>query len=157
MIQEHIFKTWIMLKRVSSLENDMLEPYHNGNSSNDKNSSNNELDNYFRMKFLQTASTSSQIEKNDEDMQQKIINISSQVKLTFFENVLDNWEMRRFDDPTLFELSQVILAVPPTQVSVERAFSALGLVLSARRNRLSDNAINDLLICKLNSDIFDQI
>jgi hAT family C-terminal dimerisation region len=47
--------------------------------------------------------------------------------------------MRRFADPQLFGLSQVVLAVPPTQVSVERAFSALGLILTARRNRLGDN------------------
>jgi hypothetical protein len=47
--------------------------------------------------------------------------------------------MRRFADPQLFGLSQVVLAGPPTQISVERASSALAFILTARRNRLGDN------------------
>jgi hAT family C-terminal dimerisation region len=61
----------------------------------------------------------------------------------------------RYDDPNLYQLSQDILAVPPTQISVERAFSDLGLILTSRRNRLADNTIENLLVCKLNPDVFD--
>jgi hAT family C-terminal dimerisation region len=71
--------------------------------------------------------------------EQNNLNVANQVQLPLSENVLRSWEMRRFADPQLFGLSQVVLAVPPTQVSVERASSALGFILTARRNRLGDN------------------
>jgi hypothetical protein len=66
--------------------------------------------------------TSCKIGRRDKT---KKINVANQVQLPLSENILRSWEMRRFADPQLFGLSQVVLAVPPTQVSVERAFSAL--------------------------------
>jgi hAT family C-terminal dimerisation region len=69
------------------------------------------------------------------------MNVANQVQLPLSENILRSWEMRWFADPQLFGLSQVVLPVPPTQVSVERAFSALWLILTARRNRLGDNIV----------------
>jgi hAT family C-terminal dimerisation region len=108
---------------------------------------------FFRSQQVQ----SSFVDKSDAEIKQKIFNVANQMQLPLSENVLRSWEMRRFADPQLFGLSQVVLAVPPTQVSVERAFSALGLILTARRNRLGDNTIDDLLICKLNPDILNKI
>jgi hAT family C-terminal dimerisation region len=150
--QDQIFKAWLLMKRFSP-----LEPFQNASESIHKEQPNNDdLDHFFRIKFNQPA-THSTVNKTDEEMQQKILNISNQVQLSLSDNVLHNWEMRRYDEPNLFKISQVVLAVPPTQVSVERAFSALGLILTARRNRLSDKTIDDLLVCKLNSDVFDRI
>lgn len=45
-------------------------------------------------------------------------------------------------------LAQVALGVPATQVSVERAFSALKFVLSEQRSRLSASTLDDLLLLK---------
>lgn len=47
----------------------------------------------------------------------------------------------------------VILSAPATQVSVERAFSALALVLNPLRTSLKGAAINDILLCALNDDV----
>lgn len=44
-----------------------------------------------------------------------------------------------------------ILSIAPTQVSVERAFSALKLVLSDLRANLNAESIDNILVCKLNS------
>jgi hAT family C-terminal dimerisation region len=140
------------MKRFSPLEqfHNVLEPVHDELQNDD------DLQQFFRTNFRQPTSHSS-AGKTDEDIQQKKFNISNQPPINLSENVLHNWEKRRYDEPNLFKISQVILAVPPTQVSVERAFSALGLVLTARRNRLGDKTIDDLLVCKLNSDVFDRI
>lgn len=49
----------------------------------------------------------------------------------------------------------VVLATPSNQVSVERSFSALALVLTSHRAGLGQDALEDILIIKLNRDIFE--
>uniref|UniRef100_A0A6P4ECU6 Uncharacterized protein LOC108040188 n=1 Tax=Drosophila rhopaloa TaxID=1041015 RepID=A0A6P4ECU6_DRORH len=52
-------------------------------------------------------------------------------------NVLNFWRERKSTDPELYGLSKVCFAIPPTQVTIERAFSSLKLILVDKRNRLS--------------------
>ena len=47
------------------------------------------------------------------------------------------WESQKIKEPELFLLSQVVLALPVTQVSVERAYSGLKFILSDLRSNLS--------------------
>lgn len=50
------------------------------------------------------------------------------------ESILAYWSTAvRFEYPALYELSQILLSVPATQVSVERSFSALRFVLNDYR------------------------
>lgn len=63
-------------------------------------------------------------------------------------NMLKFWEERKERQPELYMLAQVALGVPATQVSVERAFSALKFVLSDQRSRLSESTLDDLLLLK---------
>jgi hAT family C-terminal dimerisation region len=132
------------------LENDAGEQIHDDQPSTD------ELEQYFHQNFQQTSSSSTN-DKFDENIHQKILNLSYQAKLTLSENELDYWEMRRYDEPILLKISQVVLAVPATQASVERSFCALELVLTTRRNCLEDHTIDDLLVCKLNDDVFAKV
>jgi hAT family C-terminal dimerisation region len=150
-VQDQIFNTWLLLNRFSPRDVHQQDP-----PQEIQQPSTSKLDQYFHKKFSQQESHP-RINKNDDDVKRKISNLSNQAQLPLSGNVLLHWEIRRYDDPILYQLSQVILAVPPTQVSVERAFSALGLILTSRRNRLADNTINNLLVCKLNPDVFDQI
>ncbi|XP_018795159.1 PREDICTED: uncharacterized protein LOC108972800 [Bactrocera latifrons] len=48
-----------------------------------------------------------------------------------------------------------VVAIPPTQVTIERAFSSLKLVLSDNRNRLSHHTLENILLVRLNSTHFD--
>ncbi|PVU86214.1 hypothetical protein BB559_006600 [Furculomyces boomerangus] len=48
------------------------------------------------------------------------------------------------------ELAKVILVVPATQVSVEKKFSAIKLILSDKRTNLSKKNLENILICRLN-------
>jgi hAT family C-terminal dimerisation region len=134
-----------------------LEPLQSSKPVQDEPENDDSLQKFFRENFRQPMAMSTQPGKTDDDIKQKIFNLANQAPINLSENVLQNWERRRYDDANLFQISQIILAVPPTQVSVERAFSALGLVLTARRNRLADKTIDDLLVCKLNVEIFDRI
>ncbi|KAI8126496.1 putative AC transposase [Lucilia cuprina] len=65
-------------------------------------------------------------------------------------NVLNFWKDRKYSDPELYALSNVCFAIPPTQVSVERAFSSLKFVLTENRNRLSKETLDNILLVKLN-------
>lgn len=61
----------------------------------------------------------------------------------------------RSAEPELYELSQMVLAAPCTQVSVERSFSALSVILTDRRLRISDENLANILFVKLNDDLFN--
>lgn len=47
-----------------------------------------------------------------------------------------------------------MLAVPATQVSVERAFSALATVLTKLRSKLTNRSLSNILITKLNFEFY---
>jgi hAT family C-terminal dimerisation region len=73
----------------------------------------------------------------------------------FEVNVVEYWEKKRYTHPEMYGLSQLAFAVPPTQVSVERAFSALRLILTYLRYNLAPQLLEDLLLVKLNFDLID--
>ncbi|XP_043867344.1 uncharacterized protein LOC122757843 [Drosophila mojavensis] len=66
-------------------------------------------------------------------------------------NVLNFWRERKSTHPELYALSKVCFAIPPTQVTIERAFSSLKLVLADNRNRLNHDTLENILLVKLNS------
>lgn len=53
-------------------------------------------------------------------------------------------------DPGLEKLAKIVLALPVTQVTVERAFSHLPLVITNRRNRLMAKTIEAIFMVKFN-------
>lgn len=65
-------------------------------------------------------------------------------------NVLIYWESKKAVQPILFALSNIVLSVPATQVSVERLFSSLKFVLSPQRAQMSEPLLNSLLLVRSN-------
>lgn len=72
-------------------------------------------------------------------------------------DVWQHWVQRKQSHPELYAVATVVLATPASQASVERAFSALGLVLTDRRGDLGPTALEDTLLIKLNKEIFERI
>ncbi|XP_028898464.2 zinc finger BED domain-containing protein 4 [Zeugodacus cucurbitae] len=70
-------------------------------------------------------------------------------------DVLTFWKGKQCTDQELYALSNVCFAVPPTQVTIERAFSTLRLVLTDYRNRLSQEVLENILLVKLNPSFLD--
>ena len=61
-------------------------------------------------------------------------------------NVL-NWRKEKSTaKPELYAISRVILAVPATQVSVERLFSGVKYIMNPSRNRLDDDSLNAVVV-----------
>lgn len=75
------------------------------------------------------------------------------VKHSKCKNVLAYWSSQKLQMPLLHLLSENALSVPATQVSVERLFSVLKLVLSDQRSNLSEEMCNDIMFIRCN-DIF---
>ncbi|XP_058456877.1 uncharacterized protein LOC131434241 [Malaya genurostris] len=72
-------------------------------------------------------------------------------------DILKYWESHKIISPILHRLAMVVLVAPSTQVSVERAFSGLKLILTDHRMRLCEKSVENLLVLKLNSDLLEQI
>lgn len=71
--------------------------------------------------------------------------------------VFEYWARNKEAKPELFRLASIVHCVPPTQTSVERAFSAMALLLSPLRTRLSNEILEKMLIIRLNRDDFKNI
>lgn len=65
-------------------------------------------------------------------------------------DIMCYWEDKKFTYPRLYRLAKIVHSVPATQVSVERAFSALKLVLTDLRSNLSADSIKKIMFLKLN-------
>jgi hAT family C-terminal dimerisation region len=68
-----------------------------------------------------------------------------------------HWDRNKVLQPELYALAEIVFFIPPTQVSVERAFSALRLVLSHLRFKLFDSILKDILLVKLNYELVPAI
>lgn len=67
------------------------------------------------------------------------------------KGILGYWSSAvRYEYHALYALSRVLLSVPATQVSVERAFSALRFVLNDYRTSMSDESLENILLVRLN-------
>ena len=72
-------------------------------------------------------------------------------RLDFKEDILQFWYKNKNKLSELYSLAQITLAVPPTQVSVERLFSSLKYVLSYLRYNLSHDILDDILVVRANA------
>lgn len=70
---------------------------------------------------------------------------------------MDFWENNKNKYPDIYPLARVIFAAAPTQVSVERSFSALAFILNKYRFNLTDENLNDILFIRLNKQIFEYV
>lgn len=99
------------------------------------------------------ASTNS----SDVDLKIKLLSLAnSKQRMDSKTDVLKLWESKRYDDIELYMLATTALAVPCTQVSVERCFSGLKLLLEDHRLRLSPSKLDDLMIIRFNINLLHE-
>lgn len=77
--------------------------------------------------------------------------------MPFKESILKYWQMKKEENPELFKLAEIIFSVPPTEVQIERDFSALNFVFSDRRCNLSNDRLEDIMVIHLNRDLFESV
>lgn len=70
------------------------------------------------------------------------------------KSVLVYWQEQKLQKPELYKLANIVFAISPTQSSVERAFSALALILTPLRSKIGDILLNEILLIRLNKTIY---
>jgi hypothetical protein len=56
--------------------------------------------------------------------------------------------------PLVYRLIQLALILPVATASVERVFSAMKIIKTELRNKISNDWLNDLMVCYIERDIF---
>lgn len=119
--------------------------------SNHQNNNSNSFEDL--MQYIDSISNNEQTSANvDKNIDEAIRKFDSNVST---ENIssLHYWERKKMNEPALYLLSQAIHSIPPTQSSVERSFSSLPIVLTARRTKISDQCLQKILLMKNNPNI----
>lgn len=114
-----------------------------------------EMDDYITQLFGSSGPTTSA--NIASTFQQQLRQLSFENRQPHHYDVWTHWLARKHSHPELFEVAMVVLSGPSSQISVERAFSALALILSDLRTGMSDEALQNVLLIKLNKDIFEKI
>lgn len=78
------------------------------------------------------------------------------VDITDF-NLIQFWDDRAEIYPMLYKVVQYLITIPPTQVTVERAFSTLKFICSDQRCGLSETMLETILTIKLNASRVEEI
>lgn len=119
----------------------------------------NALENY-----LSSIEASSRAMNTTNGNESQMIRLEEEIKsflklerLPANSSVHEFWEKQTKIFPLLHELSCIIMAVPPSEVSVERNFSKLNFTLNRFRTNLKDTELEKILFLSLNSAIFDSI
>lgn len=79
------------------------------------------------------------------------------MKLEKNQTIFDFWEEKKSSFPALYEVACVVNAVPPSQATVERAFSTLKFVFGIHRTNLDQERLENILMIRLNGDLAELI
>lgn len=73
------------------------------------------------------------------------------------KSIHEYWENEKEEFGVLYEVACIVFAIPPTQASVERNFSALKYMLTDKRYNLKPELLESLLLIHLNRTFFFEI
>lgn len=94
----------------------------------------------------------------DSSSIQREFELFKRIKRVEKENsVLAFWKENKIKFPQMYRLARVLFSVSNGQTSVERAFSALNYVYNDRRCNLNADILNDILMIRLNKEIFFEL
>lgn len=107
--------------------------------------------------FEENLAASPTMDISEKILIDKIIRICNQERHPFDTNPFIYYEEFREKDPIICELAMTVFAAPATQVSVERSFSALKLLITHTRTSLKPCNINNILTISLNRDLLNRV
>ncbi|XP_055585080.1 uncharacterized protein LOC129737935 [Uranotaenia lowii] len=148
-IQGYINETW---QRIRQLQSTSLTP----NMTNEafiESENNDDFDAYLTEMFGGSVDTES---SSETKFLQQLQSLDLEPRQNHSFDIWNHWVSRKTTHPELYAVAMVVLATPSNQVSVERSFSALGLILTNRRTNLGENTLSNILMVKLNKDLFQE-
>lgn len=157
LFQNFLKTLWLRLKSIKeavpSTSGGGSSADQTSSASLDQSASQDDMDSFITEMFGGSSSFACETSSFHKQLRQ----LEAEPRQPFNYDPWNHWRARKSTHPELYELAMVILAAPSTQVSVERAFSALNLVFSDLRCGLSDEVLQNILLIKLNGDVFDKI
>lgn len=163
MTLEHLWERLKSVKNSASRELLVEAPIVNTTSEDNMESFYAELDLHFNESMGLQASLAGSAHSTDSSHDKNSFNnaiskYESSVlgfRMKSNESIHSFWESKKEEfGNELYELACVIFAIPPTQASVERSFSALKYTLTDRRYNLKPELLEALLLIHLNRDFF---
>lgn len=164
MTLEHIWQ------RIQSVKNDKHKASEivNGNKVQNKSSDTmndlfDELDEEYKRKMIECDQNISQpdfsINKNDiEEAVHKYEQFVYGTRMKSGDSVHEFWERYKSTfGLELYEIASVVFAIPPTQSTVERYFSALKYLFNDHRYNLSEDLLESCILIHLNSELYEII
>lgn len=105
-------------------------------------------------KYLENhdPNTSQNTMRTTDKVKESLIEFLNEPLLDHSQNIFSYWKLKKKSFPLLYQLAQIVLSAPATQVTVERLFSSLKFVLSNLRMSFKDNLVDDILFIRNNSD-----
>lgn len=80
-------------------------------------------------------------------------NISLVERQRILVNPIEYYSIYKFSHPIVYELALVVFSGPGTQVTVERAFNYLKLLVTDTRNQLAPKTVENILFINLNREL----
>lgn len=77
-------------------------------------------------------------------------------RIHYKQNIHEYWNKYQ-QEFSLFKLARFIHSIPPTQVDIEKGFSVVGFVLSPLRLSLKPKSLDEIIMIKLNEDLWHKI
>ncbi|XP_058827056.1 uncharacterized protein LOC131687012 [Topomyia yanbarensis] len=147
-IQRFIVRTWERIKQLNAENNNESTVLSNTSDKID------EKDDLITEMFGGTLGAPS---SSNSTFQQQVKAVELEERQPTSYNVWDHWVKRKTSHFELSAVAAVVMSMPATQSMVERAFSALALVLSPHRSTLGDDTLKNILLIKLNRDVYEQV
>lgn len=102
------------------------------------------------------AGSSQNTNRTESDIEVEIAQFQPN-KLKSNESIVHFWESCKNEYPNLYHIANVVFAIPPTEVQIERDFSNLKFIFSERRRNLSEDMLQAILLIHLNKELFFEI
>lgn len=157
-VEARLIKTLRQLKYSATEEPNNAHPQDSDNISSD-----DDFENFVQLRTSSTTEVSEEQVSIKEkvlqkQLEQKVRQLGSQKKISMKADIFEHYEhllQSKAIDKDSYQLAMVVLSAPATQVSVERSFSALAIVMDPLRISMKGELIDDILVCALNKVLLD--
>ncbi|KAL4091294.1 hypothetical protein QTP88_026003 [Uroleucon formosanum] len=92
------------------------------------------------------ADRSSGLVSRQEHIKSEIVSFMQLPREDKSKNIIDIWTKLKKKYPLMYECAMVALALPTTQVTMERLFSSLKCILNDQRNRMNPSLLEDIMV-----------
>lgn len=142
MVKLHLCRTWDMIQKLSAAPN--------ADSVAERSSSSSEDDDEIEKLLVAKERETTVVQKGRIPIASLLDAYCREARLKRSENVLRYWASMATSNADMHKLATSVIALPVTQVSMERAFSSLKFILSPLRSSLNDKILEDILFIRLN-------